>query len=109
MQMKLEDAIQHCEEVAERNENTCKAKVNLDLKKYRKCAEEHRQLAEWLKDYKRLLEQPPLEKVLEEIKAEIDKQYKWLMCTNHTLADIDIAFDAVKYSIDKHISGKEKE
>lgn len=49
-----------------------------------------------------------INEVLEEVKAEIDKQYKWLMCTNHTLADIDIAFDAVKYSIDEHISGKEK-
>jgi hypothetical protein len=44
------------------HENECK-----------KCAEEHRQLAEWLKDYKRLLEQQhnddcvSMEKVLKEI------------------------------------------
>ena len=46
--------------------------------------------------------------VIEDIKAEIDKQYKWLKQTKLTLYDIDIAFDAINASIDKHISGKEK-
>ena len=41
--------------------------------------------------------------VLNDIKTEIDNQYKWLMQTNHTLYDIDIAFDAIKHFIDKHI------
>ena len=34
--------------------------------------------------------------VIEDIKAEIDRQYKWLMQTDHTLCDIDIAFSAIK-------------
>lgn len=44
----LDEAIEHAEEMA---------KIHCVLKnKYnQKCAEEHRQLAEWLKDYKRLL------------------------------------------------------
>ena len=43
-------------------------------------------------------------KVIEDIKAEIDKQYKWLMSTKHTLYDIDIAFNAMKSKI-KQIEG----
>ena len=69
--MILDEAIKHAEEVAKQNEedaviySNCKNhKKNLyeiELaenaeKKCCKCAEEHRQLAEWLKDYKRLKE-----------------------------------------------------
>ena len=39
----LQEAIKHCLDVAD------------DKSKCDKCREEHRQLAEWLKDYKRLL------------------------------------------------------
>lgn len=46
-----------------------------------------------------------LEKI-EDIKAEIDDQYKWLMQTKHTLYDIDIAFNSIKSFIDKHIEGE---
>lgn len=45
-------------------------------------------------------------KVIEDIKAEIDEQYKWLMQTKHTLYDIDIAFNSIKSFIDKHIEGE---
>ncbi len=62
----LESVIKHCEEVAEENEKEpgfCPMKYNSayvnNSISARKCAEEHRQLAEWLKDYKRLLEQQP--------------------------------------------------
>lgn len=41
--------------------------------------------------------------VVDEIKAEIDAQYKWLMQTNHTLYDIDVAFDVIRHCINKHI------
>lgn len=63
--MTLDEAIQHCEEVAEKQEITAKSnlieidKIKADgiLRLYdadeyescMKCAEEHRQLAEWLK------------------------------------------------------------
>ena len=40
----------------------------------------------------------------EKVNKEIDKQHVWLMQTNHTLHDIDIAFDAIKQSVDKHLS-----
>lgn len=68
--MTLEEAIKHAEEVAEENQRVVDTKdVTIDmlfcddeeikerLTNYKRCAEEHRQLAEWLKDYKRLLEQ----------------------------------------------------
>ncbi len=62
--MTLDEAITHCEEVAEEKDKSvelCRAvKATEDLiTKCEDCAEEHRQLAEWLKDYKRLLEQEP--------------------------------------------------
>ena len=44
--MELDEAIRHAEEVAELNEAECF-----------ECAEEHRQLAEWLKELKALREQ----------------------------------------------------
>lgn len=49
------------------------------------------------------------QKAFEDIKAEIEKQYKWLMQTKHTLHDIDIAFDAIKSNVDKHNPDKGKE
>ena len=63
--MDLESAIKHCEEVAKQNEEDAVVYLNCKKhmknlfeigtaenaeKKCRKCAEEHRQLAEWLKE-----------------------------------------------------------
>lgn len=66
--MTLDDAIKHAEEVARENEKFCYKKggkggyFNEDTDWNNiKCVEEHRQLADWLKDYKRLLEQEPCE------------------------------------------------
>ena len=74
--MTLDEAIKHAEEVAEEKESEAE-----DLEYSRldwrheanqclECAKEHRQLAEWLKDYKRLLEQEP---VLDKIRDEIER------------------------------------
>ena len=54
--MKLDEAIKHCEEVAEANERTCKAKPNVNLESYLECAAQHRELAEWLKLLKEIQE-----------------------------------------------------
>ena len=60
--MTLSEAIQHCEEQAELLEDSARGcdmtdKVEREIAcKSGKCAEEHRQLAEWLKDYKRMRE-----------------------------------------------------
>lgn len=48
MSLTLDEAIAHCEEVAD---------YDCYDDDQRRCAEEHRQLAEWLEDYKRLLKE----------------------------------------------------
>ena len=72
----LDEAIKHEEEVAIEEDKLCKRYDDAsgytrshneeirtsDAKNCEKCAAEHRQLAEWLKDYKRLLEQEPIDK-----------------------------------------------
>ena len=72
--MTLEEAIKHAEEVIVEMSYEFQESVALqdhkNAKLCRECAEEHRQLAEWLKDYKRLLEQ---ENVFDKIGAEIEE------------------------------------
>lgn len=56
----LESAIKHCEEVAEKNESEANfgfGNVCIDRSSCLECAKEHRQLATWLKELKRLREQ----------------------------------------------------
>lgn len=69
--MTIDEAIQHCEEVARNNDITMRRCDDAsgytrsgreeirtsEAKKCEQCAADHRQLVEWLKDYKRLLEQ----------------------------------------------------
>lgn len=58
MKMTLDEAIKHAEEVANANERLCKTiRRDMQLSDYGKCAEEHRQLAEWLKELKQLRKQ----------------------------------------------------
>lgn len=85
--MTLTEAILHAEEVAKEKEEEAQdlEYSKLDWKdesnQCKKCAEEHRQLAEWLKDYKRLLKQ---ENVLDKIRAEIEQN---ITETNNLLKD----------------------
>ena len=52
--MTLDEAIKHAEEIAEENEKLCKYNddYNFSQPRWRKCAEEHKQLALWLKELK---------------------------------------------------------
>ena len=72
--MTLDEAIKHAEEIAEENQRVVDTKdVTIDmlfcddeeieehLANYQKRAEDYRQLAKWLRDYKRLKEQEPCE------------------------------------------------
>lgn len=77
----LESAIKHAEEVAEKNEKKAKSypRPNKNVKgsgrKYNdciECAEEHRQLAEWLKELKQLREQEPCDDVCEWFEQYVD-------------------------------------
>ena len=72
--MDLEFAIQHCIEVAEQNEKTCNAKPDVNLSQYRECAEEHRQLAQWLKELKRHRE------AWQKVKEELWELVEWHDC-----------------------------
>ena len=82
MGMTLEEAIKHCEEVAEKNEEECKnwaygaSQINDDenrKKQYQKhaemwheCAKKHRQLAEWLRELKAYRNSPVLQRWLKQ-------------------------------------------
>ena len=130
----IDSAIKHCEEVAHTKQwqvdNECWEKDSLTEQECKQCAEEHRQFAEWLKDYKRLLAYDDakyhgehgeviVEKDLwedakralmsiEDIKSEIDqKQYSFMADKDY---DEGIRFGLMlAYQIlDKHISGKEQ-
>ena len=72
--MTLDEAIKHAEEVAdEKKKEACNLFAVKNYEEARECIwceEEHQQLAEWLKDYKRFLEQEP---ILDKIRAEIGK------------------------------------
>ena len=54
--LSLDEAIKHCEEVAEKNEGMCRVEDAMGLgllnAEMMKCASEHRQLAEWLRELK---------------------------------------------------------
>ena len=63
--MRLDEAIQYCLEVAEKQEKLAENNMNIQIKKYKvydadeyikckECAEEHKQLAEWLKELKNI-------------------------------------------------------
>lgn len=59
----LESAIKHCEEVVEEQEEEAKeGRLQFEtwdyISKCEKCASEHRQLAEWLRELKKLREIP---------------------------------------------------
>lgn len=61
--MTLDEAIRHCEKVAKENKQiafdlaTTFNRETINSKKCKRCAEDHLQLAGWLKDYKRLLKE----------------------------------------------------
>lgn len=107
--MTLDEAIKHAEEIAEEQEcrGYCDRSVcvimdennhncdECEVVKCRECAKEHYQLAEWLKDYKRLLG------AIDDIRAEINDKY---MSDN---GKMDMVPRHIMSIIDKHTSGKE--
>ena len=61
--MTLEEAILYCEEVAEINQSIADNTDHnnwMDIAKCEKCAYEHRQVAEWLRELKQHREQPEI-------------------------------------------------
>lgn len=107
--MTLEEAIKHTESVAkdyDLKSELCTLKDGVvyplseeEKQKCKDCAEEHRQLAEWLKDYQRLLS------AIDDIKAEIRH---FMFEVNPSSSESDYACNYILDLIDKHI-GKESE
>lgn len=82
--MTLDKAIKHAEEVAIDQDLCCS-----------ECADEHRQLAEWLKDYKRLLEQETEDKNCDDcVSREPSIPKEW----QDTFKDVD---DFIEYIWDR--------
>ena len=133
----LDEAILHAEKEAEKSENIVNTGtfedgwtvaemycddtecIEAHLFRCAEYAEEHRQLAEWLKDYKRLLEQEPFmnkpcvahqvchedkAKVLDKIRAEIEKEY---LAEGHPLGYWD-GIDKCLQIIDKYRTESEE-
>ena len=76
--MTIDEAIQHAEEVAEEKEIDIENQNPLfpnNIEECKKCAEEHRQLAEWLKELKLYREMIPSasEVFIVEIRKETEK------------------------------------
>lgn len=86
--MTLEEAIIHAESVAN--------------SKCDKCGEEHRQLAEWLKDYQRLLS------VIEDIKKEITKEIGLKSNIGDYNDYVRLGLQSALEIIDKHIGKAER-
>ena len=110
--MTLDEAIKHAEEVADTCEHDAKSWDKTDAYESHvacgigKCGEEHRQLAEWLKDYKRLMS------AIDDIKAEIMNMS--ITSTNpedytRTMAELCSLKLRVLQIIDKHIGGRNEE
>ena len=121
--MTLDEAIKHCEEVAKEQERLCKCNddYNFGQPKWRKCAEEHRQLAEWLKELKelrgkyarqrrecnevideicrlrgqRMTEDEKIDFLVNSIKGDINR-----MCATNDLSEFDAMRERSKHSLD---------
>lgn len=101
--MTIDEAIEHEIKIAEMHESDVKyAKLAksptsvIDL--HKKCAAEHRQLAEWLKDYKKLLG------AIEDINADIYKT----SCFYYG-SQIGEGLEMALHTIDRHLRRKEEE
>ena len=69
------------------------------LENYRRNANENRQLVEWLKDYKRLLEQEP---ILDKIRAEITDWQTDIHDNEYDAEEHDFVFERIFEIIDKY-------
>ena len=105
--MTLDEAIEHEEELAKINQRVVDTGIVFDdvtidmlycddtevieehLANYQRCAEEHKQISEWLKELKRLKEQ---ELILDKIRAEI----KAMSGDIETISDVLTIIDKYK-------------
>ncbi len=96
--MTLDEAIKHSEEVALNNEAICEHAINIGVKNQtKKCAEEHRQLAEWLKELKEKRQ------AIKDIRAEIEAEKIGLDEHNRNDRDIIFGLNLARHIIDRHM------
>ena len=57
---------------------------------------------EWAETVRMAIKALEQESILDKIRAEIDRQYKWLTNTRYTIRDVDIAFGSILQIIDKY-------
>lgn len=113
--MTIDEAISHAEEVAEEQEKSCEVYSSLKIhqsglyerltaenneKKCAECAAEHRQLAEWLKDYKELKNSVGAVnlELLKEAQAELEKRGNML---HDAIAELEEAKRLLKSAVDE--------
>ena len=123
--MTLDEAITHAEEVAEENEQAEKAwidcknrgthgwseatfyDVNSSITRCNKCAAEHRQLAEWLKELRELRD------AIKDVKTEAEKTKEQVYDAPKDVCESDYwvreGIDFVLELIDKHINSEVSE
>ena len=105
--MTLDEKIKHIEEVIQEKQyeyQECVATHDMEgATDCRKCAEEHRQLAEWLKELKQLREPTSVIAELEKINIEINLSVKTYTDGAYKRG-FDIARLMILEIIDKHIS-----
>ena len=100
--MTLDEAIEHEEELAKINQRVVDTGIVFDdvtidmlycddtevieehLANYQRCAEEHKQISEWLKELKRLKEQEPKWIPVSE---RLPMEFEFVNCTCHSLID----------------------
>ena len=108
--MTLDEAIKHCEEVAEEKDKSVelyravKATEGL-ITKCENCAKEHRQLAEWLKELK------AYRQAIENIKSEIREAFEDYDYEENDVSEYQSIgnINDIIAIIDKHIGRKGKE
>lgn len=81
--MTLNEAIKHAEEVANANERLCETvHPAMQLSDYGKCAEEHRQLAKWLKELRVFKSRKGEWLRMSDLSEQEDDRYKCSHCGN---------------------------
>ena len=101
--MTIDEAIAHAEEVAKEQDKYCPTPDGVS-DPHKQCAEEHRQLAEWLKELKEKRQ------AIKNIRAEIDEEKNDYQAIGESRSDdtaygLQLALDI----IDKHLKGEEQE
>ena len=105
--MTIDEAIRHAEEVAEKTEKKASwflgKEGNPNYESCVKCANEHRQLAEWLEELKQLREKEPCEDAIsrQQVLDIIKFEEKWLKDAKGNNTNTDIAFSSIRAQVAK--------